>query len=313
MAGLLFLVLPELLKTGDLDRRLREQFDEIRVCERRENAINELTQLGPGVDAVIVGVREQITGEVLAGLPNLVVVGSVGAGTDHLDLGALQSAGVAVVTTPGANANSVAEHALFMILGLLKRGLRGHTAVLAGADRSGVPELPLELGGSSVGILGAGPTARALIDLLRPFGVDLRVWTRSPQKHSDLPVGPIERVFEAQAVSIHLPLTAETRGLVGADLLRRLPPGAVVANTARKEIFDLKELRAAAQSRPDLNVAIDDFDLKRDGTTDAVGDFRGLWSPHIAGVTQQSLRRMHEIVVTGVLAAVGSAGAEGLR
>jgi phosphoglycerate dehydrogenase-like enzyme len=305
MASLLFLVLPDLLETDDLDRRLRERFDEIRVCERRENAIPELMELGPRVDAVIVGVRERITGDVLSAVPNLQVVGSVGAGTDHLDLVALQKAGVAVVTTPGANATSVAEHALFMILGLIKRGLRAHAAVLAGADRSGIPQLPLELSGSSVGVLGAGPTARALVGLLRPFDVDLRVWTRSPQKHPDLPVGPLERVFEARAVSIHLPLTAETRGLVGADLLRRLPPDAVVVNTARKEIVDPKELRIAVQSRPDLNVAVDDFDLKRDGTIDALDDFRGLWSPHIAGVTVQSLRRMHETVVTGLLNAIG--------
>jgi phosphoglycerate dehydrogenase-like enzyme len=159
---------------------------------------------------------------------------------------------------------------------------------------------PIEIRGRRAGVLGAGATARALVPLLRALGMDVTVWTRHPDQHPDLPTAGLEEIFGGCGiVSVHLPLTPHTRGLVDAPLLRLLPPGALVVNVARKEIIDLDGLRAIAAERPDVWFAVDDFGLADDGTVAIVGD-RGLWSPHVAGITVEAATAMYDVVVRGV-------------
>ncbi|MGH3767010.1 MAG: NAD(P)-dependent oxidoreductase [Pseudonocardiaceae bacterium] len=280
---------------------LERTFSTVVVATARQHAVTELTALGDTVQAAIVGVRERIDAGVLDAVPQLRVLGSIAAGTDHLDLEALADRDVQVITTPGVNAVSVAEHALMMILALAKRVLPAHIAVAAGQDRAGMLEPPVEVRGRRVGVLGAGSTARALIPLLRALGMEELVWTRRPDRHPDLRTATLEEIFGGcGVVSVHLPLTPQTRGLVGAELLRLLPLGALLVNVARKEIVDLGGLRTVVAERPDLWFAIDDFGLADDGTVDTVGD-QGLWSPHIAGITVEALTAMQDVVIRGVV------------
>jgi phosphoglycerate dehydrogenase-like enzyme len=234
------------------------------------------------------------------------VLGSIAAGTDHLDLGALADRDVRLITTPGVNAVSVAEHALMMILALAKRMLPAHAAIVAGQDRAGMLDPPVEVRGRRIGVLGAGATARALIPLLQALGMEAVVWTRRPERHPDLRTATLEEIFSGcDIVSVHLPLAPQTRGLVDARLLRLLPSGAFVVNVARKEIIDPDGLRAVAAERPDLRFAVDDFGLADDGTVATIGD-RGLWSPHVAGITVEALAAMQGVVIRGVVQAVTS-------
>ncbi|HEY6421872.1 MAG TPA: NAD(P)-dependent oxidoreductase [Pseudonocardiaceae bacterium] len=302
-----FVALADVIDDPDARAALERTFSTVVVATAREHAVTELTALGDTVDAAIIGVRERIDAGVLAALPRLRVVGSLSVGTDHLDLAAIADRGVQVITTPGINAVSVAEHALMMILALAKRALPAHAAVVAGQDRAGMVDLPVEVRGRRVGVLSAGATARALIPLLRALGMDVQVWTRRPDGHPDLPTAGLEEIFgRCGIVSVHLPLTPQTRGLVDAQLLRLLPPGALVVNVARKEIIDSDGLRAIVAERPDLRFGVDDFGLAEDGTAAVVGD-RGLWSPHVAGITVEASAEMENVVVRGVVQAVGGA------
>jgi D-3-phosphoglycerate dehydrogenase len=299
-----FVALADVIDNPDARAALERTFSTVVVASAREHAVTEMTALGDTVDAAIIGVRERIDADVLVALPRLRVVGSLGAGTDHLDLVALADRGVRVITTPGVNAVSVAEHALMMILALAKRTLPAHAAVLGGQDRAGMIDPPIEVRGRRVGVLGAGATARALIPLLRALGMDVMVWTRRADRHPDLPTAGLEEIFGGcSIVSVHLPLTPQTCGLVGAQLLRRLPPSALVVNVARKEIIDSGGLRTVVAERPDLRFAVDDFGLADDGTVAVVGD-RGLWSPHVAGITVEASAAMDDVVVRGVVQAV---------
>jgi D-3-phosphoglycerate dehydrogenase len=299
-----FVALANVIDDPDARTALERTFATVVVATTRERAVTELTALGGAVDAAIVGVRERIDAGALAALPRLRVVGSLGAGTDHLDMVALADRGVRVITAPGVNAVSVAEHALMMILALAKRALPAHAAVVAGQDRAGMIEPPVEVRGRRIGVLGAGATARALIPLLRALGMEVMVWTAHPDRHPDLPAAGLEEIFGGCGIiSIHLPLTPQTRGLVAAQLLRLLPTGALVVNVARKEIIDPDGLRAVVAERPDLRFAVDDFGLADDGTVAVVGD-RGLWSPHVAGVTVEAVATMQDVVIRGVVQAV---------
>jgi phosphoglycerate dehydrogenase-like enzyme len=299
----LFVALADVLRNDTLRRDLERAFDRVHVAADRGTAVAEMMAIGDGLDAAIIGVKEHIGSSVLHAVPNLKVLGSVGAGTNHLDLEALAHDDVTVITTPGANAISVAEHTLMMILALAKRALSGHSAVIAGLDRSGMSEPPIEIRGLRAGLLGAGTTARALLPLLEALGITVSVWTKNPQNHKGLRVSTLEGIFQSSdIISIHLPLVNGTRGMVNAGLIELLPAGAMLVNTARKEIVDQGDLIKALRARPDLYVAIDDFDLAEDGTTSGVGERHSLWSPHVAGVTVQSLIAMHQTVVCGILA-----------
>ncbi|HKR48439.1 MAG TPA: NAD(P)-dependent oxidoreductase [Pseudonocardiaceae bacterium] len=301
-----FVALADVIDNPDARATLERAFSTVVVATAREHAVTELTALGDTVDAAIIGIRERINAEVLVALPRLRVLGSLAAGTDHLDLVALADRGVRVITTPSVNAVSVAEHALMMILALAKRALPAHAAVVAGQDRAGMIDPPIEVRGRRVGVLGAGTTARALVPLLRALGMDVMVWTRRPDRHPDLPTAGLEEIFGGcSIVSVHLPLTPQTRGLVDARLLRLLPPGALVVNVARKEIIDLEGLRVIVAERPDLRFAVDDFGLADDGIVAIIGDC-GLWSPHVAGITVEASAAMDDVVVRGVVQAVGS-------
>jgi D-3-phosphoglycerate dehydrogenase len=300
-----FVALPDVIDDPDAHIALERTFSTVVVATTRSHALTELAAPGDNVQAAIIGVRERIDPGVLDAVPQLTVLGSMATGTDHLDLVALADRGVQVITAAGANAVSVAEHALTMILALAKRVLPAHAAVVDGQDRTGMRDAPIELRGRRVGVLGAGPTARALIPLLRALGMEPVVWTRRPDRHPDLRTATLAEIFGGcDIVSLHLPLTPQTRSLVDAQLLRRLPLGALVVNVARKEIIDSDGLRAVVADRPDLWFAVDDFGLADDGTVAVVGD-HGLWSPHVAGVTVEASAAMQDVVIRGVVHAVG--------
>lgn len=299
--GTVFVALGDLRDNRRVFDELSATFSRVRVATTRDRAVAELTALGDDITAAVIGVKERIDARVLDALPALRVLGSVGTGADHLDLVALRERGVRVVTTPGINAVSVAEHAMMMILALAKRTLPGHAAVLSGQDRAGLTELPVELRGRRAGVLGAGATARALVPMLRAFGVEPAVWTRTPDNHPDLPTRALEELFRrSDLLSIHLPLTERTRGLVGPELLSLLPKGALVVNTARKEIINLAALPGVRCARPDLRFAVDDFGLAADGTAAVLGE-SALLSPHTAGVTVEALGAMQECAVRGII------------
>ncbi len=290
---------------------LQRTFSTVRVATARDRAVAELKALGSDVTAAVIGIKERIDASVLDAVPELRAIGSVGVGTDHLDLAALRDRGVRVVTTPGVNSVSVAEHALMMILALAKRTLPGHAAVLSGEDRAGLTESPFELRGRRVGVLGAGATARALLPMLYALGTEPAVWTRRPERHADLPVMDLEELLRrSDILSVHLPLSDETRGLLGPKLLGLLPQGALVVNTARKDIFDLPALAAVVAERPDLRFAMDGFGLAADGVTASLGA-TALFSPHVAGVTVEALRAMQDRAVRGVVEAVTGSGTPG--
>ena len=163
--------LADMIDDPDARAALEQNFSTVVVATARRHALAELTALGDTVHAAIIGVRERIDAEVLDALPQLTVLDSIAAGTDHLDLVSLADRGVQVITTPGVNAVSVAEHALTMILALAKRVLPAHAAVVADQDRAGMLDPPVEVRGRRVGVLGAGATARALIPLLQALGM----------------------------------------------------------------------------------------------------------------------------------------------
>ncbi len=306
-----FIALNKEIVSGESLDALAQTFQHVVVTQNRDRALEEMAQTSPPITAAIVGVRERIDEAALANLPGLRILGSVSAGADHLDLVALERRGIRVILAEGVNAVSVAEHALTMLLAQTKRLIAGHAAVLDGRDRTGLPSLPRELRGQRVGILGAGNTALALLRLLRTFDVEVLVWTRRPEAHPEVvDLGGTfssldEIISTCSALSVHLALTDETAGLLNRERLLALPSNAVVVNVSRTEIFARSCLAEVVQQRSDLMFAIDDFKLAADGFVQDIGP-NGLFSPHVAGVTQESLKALQDHVVQEIISAAST-------
>lgn len=306
----LFVALADMAGPNGSTAELADRFDEVVVPTTRESAIEELRANGKGISAAIVGVKERVDSEVLQALPNLRVLGTVSTGTDHLDLDALDRAQVTLVAASGINGPTVAEHALSMMLSLLKHSIQSHFASLDGSDRAGLPSLSRSLRNRRVSILGAGATATWLVRLLQPFDCDVMVWTPHPEEHQELLgmgacFGEIDELFSCgEVVSLHLPLTPETRGIVNEARLRSLPQRSVLVNTARKELLDSKALQVVFADRSDLLLGIDDFALKDE--VSGLDASRVLASPHVAGVTEESMSAMEHHVVTEIARIVDS-------
>lgn len=233
--------------------------------------------------------------DVIAALPDLRVIARVGVGTDSIDLAAAAEAGVVVTTTPGANEEVVADHALALILALVRRVTEHDASVRAGRwDRLGALT-PGQLHGRTVGVVGYGTIGRAVAARLAGFGVQLLV--HDPALGPDGIVGgravPLDELLAgSDIVTLHVPLTPETRGLLDAAAIARLPVGAIVVNTARGGLIDEGALAEALDSGRLGGVGLDVFETEPPAPSALLAHPRVVRSPHVAGLSHASIAEM---------------------
>jgi D-3-phosphoglycerate dehydrogenase len=270
--------------------------------------------LAESAGAEIIVVRAPIPEAAVARAAGLRALIRHGAGLDMIPVAAASAAGVLVANVPGVNAASVAEHAIWTAMALLRRypqvdrDLRrsGWEAGRAHADPG------VEIGGRVLGVLGMGAVGRALAGIAGPgFGMRVLAHTRRPET---VPAGveavTLDRlVAEADVLVLCCPLTEATRGLIDAAALARMKPGAVLVNVARGPVVAEAALVAALAEGRLAGAALDVFDaqpLAPDHPYLALPNL--ILTPHLAGITAQSMRRMGE----GVVAEVGRIAAGGL-
>ncbi|WP_206795764.1 phosphoglycerate dehydrogenase [Amycolatopsis sp. MtRt-6] len=243
------LITTDYLRPGDeVDRFLRDRGLETRhlpLAGRRDPG--ELATALAGIDAALVA-NEPLTADVLARAPRLRVVVRTGVGYDSIDVAAAARLGITVSNLPGVNANAVAEYTL----GLLLAGARRLVQSASGVAQGNWPrEDGRELRGSTLGLIGHGAAARAVVPLARAFGMDVVCTTNVPARLRDPGVrctGLTELLSTSDYVSVHTALTDRTRGLLGAEAFRRMKPTALLVNTARGAIVDEAALAAAVRA-----------------------------------------------------------------
>ena len=200
------------------------------------------------VEALIIR-SDKVTEEVMAAAPKLKIVVRAGAGFDNVDLEAATARGIVVMNTPGQNSNAVAELALGMMVFMARTQFTPATGSELQGKRLGVQAY------GNVGRL-VGQKAKALgmeICALDPFLTDEQIVAGGAQ-----PVHSVEELYAASDyLSIHIPALPSTIGSIGYDLITRMPKGATLINTARKEVIDEEGLMKALEARPDLKYAAD--------------------------------------------------------
>ncbi|MGH8308622.1 MAG: hydroxyacid dehydrogenase, partial [Steroidobacteraceae bacterium] len=245
--------------------------------------------------ALIVRNRTQVRGQLLASAPKLRVVGRLGVGLDNIDVDACKARGVAVHPATGANDASVAEYVITAALVLLRRAWFATSEIAAGTW----PRMKLigrEASGKSLGLLGFGAIARETAR--RGCALGMRVRAFDPYLSAgDAAWTAAERISfetllaESDVVSLHVPLTPETRHLIDARAIGRMRRDAILINAARGGVVDEAALIAALREQRLGGAALDVFEHE---PVDASGGqrFAGIpnliLTPHIAGVTDES-------------------------
>ncbi|WP_439381341.1 phosphoglycerate dehydrogenase [Amycolatopsis lexingtonensis] len=208
------------------------------------------------IDAALVA-NEPLTADVLAQAPRLRVIVRTGVGYDSIDVAAARRLGISVSNLPGVNANAVAEYTV----GLLLAGARRLVQSARGVARGSWPrEDGHELRGSTLGLIGYGAAARAVVPLARAFGMHVVCTTSVPAGLRDPGVrftGLPELLSTSDYVSVHTALTDRTRGLLDAVAFKQMKPTALLINTARGAIVDEAALVAAVRSGEIAGAALD--------------------------------------------------------
>ncbi|WP_326779274.1 NAD(P)-dependent oxidoreductase [Streptomyces sp. NBC_01445] len=222
------------------------------------------------------------------------VVGRAGAGTDHVELEAAARHGVAVTHTPGSNANAVAEFPLAQLLALTRHLPAHNEASHDGSWRaSAVPAV--ELSELTLGIVGVGRIGLALAERATALGMEVQAFSRGPAEASVPRARSLAALLAtSDVVSLHLPLTSQTRGLIGRAELDLMRPGSILLNTARGGIVDEQVLAEALRdpAHPLVAAAIDTFEHEHAAfASPLVGLPNALLTPHVAGMTRSAMAR----------------------
>lgn len=263
-----------------------------------------MAQLVRGCWGLIVGV-ESVTSKVLDAGPLRVVV-KYGAGTDNIDLDAARERRVHVEAVPGANARAVAELTITLLLALARHVLHHDRLVRSGSwDR----RIGVELGGRLLGIVGYGSVGRQVAGLARALGME--VVAHDPfVTTSDVPLVDLPTLLStSDAVTLHVPLTADTRGMIGARELARMRPGAFLVNTARGGIVDEGALAAALAEGRLVGAASDVFEREPPEGSPLLRLDNFVASPHAGAATVEAARRTGVAAVRALLGASATAGA----
>jgi glyoxylate reductase len=272
----------------------------------------EMHEAVAGADAVITLLHDKVDGPLLdAAGPQLRCIANVAVGYDNVDVAAATERGVVVTNTPAVLTDSTADLAMALILMVTRRLGEGERRI-----RSGEPwswhmffMLGSSLAGKTLGVIGLGAIGRATARRARAFGMEIRYASprrAAPEIEDEL--GGARRVeldellATADVVSIHSPLTPQTRHLIDADRLKRMRPDAYLVNTARGPIVDEAALAAALQNGELAGAALDVFENEPEVHPELIGRDDVVLIPHLGSATIETRTAMAVLAADNALA-----------
>ena len=258
----------------------------LRVCGERgaDDAAELARRIGSAQVAVNIRAYAPFTDAVFAACPNLRLVSIWGVGTDHIDLVSAARRGVTVCNTPGANAIAVAEHAMALMLAVARKIPQIDREMRGGAWPR---EMLGQLHGKTLGVLGTGAIGTQVAKLARAFGMAVLEWSVRRNRFDERD----DILRRADFVSLHVRLTPQTRGFIGAREFALMKPDAILINTGRGALVDRDALHDAMSNQRIAGAGIDVFHdepLKPDDPILSLSNT--VLSPHNAGQTPEVRR-----------------------
>lgn len=242
--------------------------------------------------ALLVRSSTKVTAALIERAPRLRVIGRAGSGVDNIDVAAATRRGVVVMNTPGGNSVAAAEHTFALLLSLV-RSIPAAAAETAAGRWERKKYMGRQLEGKTLGLIGFGRIGREVARRARAFG--MRVLIADPfvseavaGEHEARLVGREALIAEADVVSLHVPLTAETRHLIDAPALARMKPGAILINCARGGLVDEPALLEALDRGALFGAAIDVFEEEPPAFGALLRHPRVVATPHLGASTEEA-------------------------
>jgi D-3-phosphoglycerate dehydrogenase len=272
---------------------------EARVVVSNDETEAGIIKAAQEASGILFRTKPNCTRSLMAACKQLKVVGRHGAGLDIVDLEAATDLGVAVVHAPGSNSNSVAEHAIMLMLACGKQAVVVDKRTrLADWGKSRWQGL-LEMNGRTLGIIGVGNIGRRVAKIagamgMRVIGYDKYVAAEELRNRGVEPMPDMASVLrEADVVTCHTPLTRETRHMIDAAAIAQMKPGVIFINTSRGKVQDEEALRVALEGGKIRAAGIDVFEEEPVSSDSRLLQLDNvIVSPHIAGVTEETTRGM---------------------
>jgi len=303
---------------GESLEKLKASGHEVVVSEvDRPLTPEELFQGVKGVDAILSLLSEKIDGEIMdaAGL-NLKIISNYAVGFDNIDVPEATKRGIIVTNTPSDEVNeAVAEHTWALILALSRRVVESDEFIRkqgyfaqSGGYKGWEPDLFLgpSLKGKTLGIIGLGRIGTMVARRAKGYDLNILYNKRSPEPETEKELGIKfasldELLANSDFVSLHVPLTPETRGMINRETLLKMKDGSYLVNTARGPIVDESDLVEAIRSKKLAGVALDVFESEPSISSDLLGFPNVIMTPHIASATYEARNKMGEQAVLAVI------------
>src|SRR5687768_3387799 len=304
MTNMKVLVAEKLSAAGT--ERLREH---LQVDERLGLSPEELIAAIGDYDALVVRSATKVTAELLERADNLKVVGRAGIGLDNVDVDAATRHGILVVNAPQSNILSAAEHTLALLLAQARNIPQAHNALVGGAWEREKWQ-GIELHGKTLGVVGLGRVGTLVAQRASAFGMRLVAYDPyvTPARAAQMGVDLVETVGElcrrADFITIHLPKTPETLGIIGAKELAEVKPGVRIVNTARGGLIDEAALVAALREGKVAGAAVDVFDQEPVTEHALFGLSNVVVTPHLGASTAEAQDKAGLAIAEQVLLAL---------
>jgi D-3-phosphoglycerate dehydrogenase len=252
----------------------------------------ELLKVVDQYDGIAIRSATKITAEVIKAAKKLKVVGRAGIGVDNVDIPAATAAGVIVMNTPFGNSITTAEHAISLMLALARELPAANASTQAGKWEKN-RFMGVEITGKVLGLIGAGNIGSIVAD--RAKGLKMRVVAfdpyLSPERAADLGVEKVELndlLARADFVTLHVPMTAETKNIISADAINRMKKGARLINCARGGLVDEAALKVALDSGHLAGAALDVFEEEPAKSNILFGNDKVVATPHLGASTSEA-------------------------
>ena len=269
----------------------------------------ELIRFVGDADALVCNVSDRVDDAVLAGCAALRVVANVGVGVDNIDLAAASRRGIWVTNTPDVLTEATADLTWALILAVTRRVVEGDRLIRSRAPWQWRPDFFLGAGlqGKSLGIVGMGRIGRAVARRAMAFGVTVRCHDRARVGDADALgttyVADLDEMLSAcDVVTLHCPLTDDTRHLLDERRLRLLPRGAYVVNTSRGPVIDEAALVRVLESGHLGGAALDVYEREPEVTPGLIGRDDVVLLPHLGSATLETRTAMAQLALENALA-----------
>ncbi|HIS39275.1 MAG TPA: hydroxyacid dehydrogenase [Candidatus Aphodovivens avistercoris] len=282
------------------------------VVVERGASDDEILGLAADADFIMADAISPVSARLIAGMPNLKLIHSEGVAYNAIDLDAARTRGVFVCNNAGANAVGVAEQTVLLMLACLRDAINADSAVRCGRQIQTKERMMLEgvreLGDCRIGFIGFGAIAQETARHLADWGCEMLYnkrhrLSKEDERALDVRFASVEDIASAcDIVSIHVPVTEETRGMVDAAFLARMKSDAILINTARGEIVDTEALAAALEAGTIAAAGLDTVapePVQLDNpllNLSEQASRRIVLSPHIGGTTVGFFRRAHRAI-----------------